>query len=69
MNKYIEIIVASDGSSRMETKGFAGPGCLEASRFLEQALGKVEADVRTAEFYQAAPQQITSGHVLSAQVK
>ena len=39
MNRIIEIIVAPDGSSRLETKGFAGSSCLVASRFLEAALG------------------------------
>ncbi len=33
--KTIELIVAADGSSRVETKGFAGSECQSASRFLE----------------------------------
>ena len=57
MMKIVEIIVASDGQTRVETKGFAGGECLEASRFLETALGKVTSENRTAEFYEAAHQQ------------
>ena len=32
--KTIEIIVAPDGKSRVETKGFTGSECREASRFV-----------------------------------
>ena len=49
--KQIEIIVAPDGSSRVETKGFAGSSCQQASRFLEQALGEKQSEQLTAEFY------------------
>ena len=59
MTKTIEIIVASDGQTRVGTKGFAGGECLEASRFLETALGKVTSENRTAEFYEVAANQQT----------
>ena len=52
MNQTIEIIVSPNGQTRVETKGFAGSQCLEASRFLETALGKTTSESRTAEFYQ-----------------
>jgi hypothetical protein len=57
--KTIEIIVTPDGQSRVETKGFAGNACREASQFIEQALGKRTGEQLTAEFYQdqAIPQQ------------
>ena len=45
--------------TRVETKGFAGGECLEASRFLETALGKVTEENRTAEFYEVAANQQT----------
>ena len=54
MNKCIEIIVAPDGQTRVETKGFAGGECQQASRFIEQALGKSTGEQLTAEFYQPA---------------
>ena len=57
MNQTIEIIVSPEGKTRVETKGFAGAQCLEASRFLETALGKTTSESRTAEFYQTAQQQ------------
>ena len=50
--KTIEIIVASDGKTTVQTKGFAGSSCRDASRFLEQALGQRTAEELTAEFHQ-----------------
>ena len=48
----IEIIVAPNGATRVETKGFSGTQCQEASRFIEQALGKRTGEQLTAEFHQ-----------------
>ena len=55
--KTIEIIISPDGQSRLETKGFAGSRCREASRFLEAALGKTTSETLTAEFHEARSQQ------------
>ena len=38
--KTIEIIVSPTGQTRVETKGFAGGECRQASEFLEKALGR-----------------------------
>lgn len=54
--KTIEIIVSPKGETRVETKGFAGGECREASRFVEEALGKREQERMTPESYQ---QQLT----------
>ena len=54
MNKAIEIIVTPTGETRLETKGFSGANCLEASRFLVVALGKRASEDRTAEFYRTS---------------
>jgi hypothetical protein len=53
MKKVIRVIVSPRGEVKVETKGFAGPDCREASRFLEQALGQPTGEQLTAEFYQA----------------
>ncbi len=50
--KTIEITINPKGETRVETKGFAGPECREASRFLEQALGARMAETLTAEYHQ-----------------
>lgn len=47
----IEITVAPDGSTRVETKGFAGASCRQASAFVEQALGQRTGEQLTSEFY------------------
>ena len=44
MIQTIEVIVSPTGESRIETKGFAGAACQEASRFLESALGAKTSD-------------------------
>ena len=51
MVKTIEIIVSPQGQTTLQTRGFAGIGCREASKALEQALGLVESDQVTAELY------------------
>ena len=50
--KIIEITVGPRGETKVETKGFTGGACREASRFLEQALGARTAEALTAEFHQ-----------------
>ncbi len=49
--KTIEIIVSPTGQSRLETRGFQGSECREASRFLETALGQRTSEILTAEFH------------------
>jgi hypothetical protein len=62
MTKTIEIIVAPDGQTKIETKGFAGADCQDASRFIEQALGERTAEMLTPEFYaQRASNTLSAG--------
>jgi hypothetical protein len=58
--KTIEITVDPKGQAKVETRGFTGGECREASRFIEQALGARTGEQITAEFYQAqqADQQL-----------
>ena len=51
MNKTIEIIVSPKGETKLETKGFAGVECQQASRLVEQALGATAGEQLTAEFH------------------
>lgn len=51
--REIEVIVSRTGESRLETRGFQGSECREASRALEAALGKKTTDIVTAEFHQS----------------
>ena len=50
--RIIEIIVGTKGQSKVETRGFTGGECREASKFIEQALGQRTDEKLTAEFYQ-----------------
>ena len=53
--KTIEITIDAKGEVRLQTKGFAGSSCRDASRFIEQALGDRTGETLTSEFYQFAP--------------
>lgn len=57
MNKIIEIIVAPNGQTKVETKGFTGNQCQQASKCIEQALGKRTDEKLTAEFHQELGQK------------
>ena len=56
--KTIEITVDTKGQVVVQTKGFAGASCRDASRFVEQALGERTAETLTAEFHQQADQRL-----------
>ncbi len=51
--KTIEIIITPEGRTTVQTLGFIGPSCREASKFIELALGQQMAESLTTEFHQA----------------
>lgn len=57
--QQIQIDVSPTGESKLQTSGFSGKTCQEASRFLEQALGEKTSETLTSEYYQSltTPQQ------------
>jgi hypothetical protein len=55
--KIIEITVSPTGQTKIETKGFQGAGCRQASEALERALGVKVSDQPTSEFYTAQTQE------------
>ena len=57
MSKIIEITVAPDGTTKVETSGFVGAECRNASQFIEKALGSSVNEQLKTEFYQSAEQQ------------
>jgi hypothetical protein len=57
LKKTIEITIDTKGNSKVETKGFAGNECRQASEFIELALGRRTGEQLTAEFHQQARQQ------------
>ena len=58
MARIIEVTVSPKGETTVQTKGYAGPECLKASKFLE-ALGVVASDRKTAEYYNTTTTQQT----------
>ena len=51
--RVIEVLVSHTGETKVQTKGYSGSSCLQASQFLEQALGVTTQDQKTSEFYQS----------------
>lgn len=62
--KIIEVIVSPDGQTKVQTKGFVGSDCQQASKFIEAALGKRTGEQLTPEYYS---QQNASHHVKEGQ--
>jgi hypothetical protein len=57
VSKVIEIMVSPTGETQVQTKGFSGHTCRDATRFLEQALGTKKNEKLTEEFYRTNTQQ------------
>ena len=57
MARVIEVVVSPTGETTVQTKGYAGADCLQASRFLAQALGVTTAEHKTAVYHQTAQAQ------------
>ena len=54
MIQTIEIIITPQGETTVQTQGFTGASCRDASKFLEEALGNRTGERLTGEFYQSA---------------
>jgi hypothetical protein len=52
--KTIEVVVSPTGETKLQTRGFTGDSCREASAFLEAALGVKQSDLPTAESFASA---------------
>jgi hypothetical protein len=57
MSKTIQVVVSPKGETKIETFGFTGSACQDASRALEQALGAKSEETLTGEYYAAANEQ------------
>ena len=55
--KTIEVVVAPDGSIRIEAMGFQGSDCERATAFLEQVLGVTGRKTKKVEYYQQETSQ------------
>lgn len=63
--REIVVTVESDGSTVVETSGFAGGECKKMTAALEGALGTVETDTLKREYHQA-PQEVKQGQKAGA---
>lgn len=55
--KTLEVTVRPDGKTTIETRGFVGNECRQASESLEDALGQRTSEKLTAEFHQVSTSQ------------
>jgi hypothetical protein len=64
IHRTIEVVISPAGEVTVQTRGFTGENCREASLSIEAALGARVAERLTAEFYQAesVPQQRAKQH-------
>jgi len=56
--KRIEVLIARDGTVKIIAHGYSGPACEQATKSLEDAMGKVVEDERTSEFWQEDLQKV-----------
>lgn len=65
MSQTVTVEITAQGQVTVQTSGFAGASCKQATAALEKALGTVTSDEKTAEFHQGAacklPQQAKAG--------
>lgn len=54
----IKVTVDQLGGTVVETEGFQGKECMEATKQLKRALGKVTGEKKTKEFHQTAKRQL-----------
>lgn len=57
MSKILKVTVSPKGETKLETVGFSGSSCQEASRNFERALGVSTDDQFTGEYYTASNEQ------------
>jgi hypothetical protein len=50
----IEVVIGADGRVKIKTHGLRGEACMEETKALEQAVGKVERREKTREYYEQA---------------
>ncbi len=54
MDKKIIITVSATGETTVQTHGYTGPSCKDASRFIEEALGEKTGEQLTADYHRTA---------------
>lgn len=57
MSKILKVTVNPKGETKLETVGFSGNSCQEASRNFERALGVSTGEQLTGEYYTTSTEQ------------
>ena len=57
MTKIMKVTVSPKGETKLETIGFSGSECQNATRDFERALGAVSGEQLTAEYYTTSNEQ------------
>src|SRR5260370_387243 len=63
MSRVIDVTVSPQGEITMQTRGYAGGDCFQASQVFEQALRTVAAEHRAAESCQARPAELQAPEI------
>lgn len=58
----LEIVIGEDGTVSIQVEGVQGKRCLDATQFLEEALGEVQERVHTREYYQEEEGDVNVEH-------
>lgn len=57
MSPTIDVVVSPQGETKIQTHGFSGPACQQATKALEAALGLKQSEMLTAEYHQSATEE------------
>ncbi len=57
MPPTIDILISPTGETTIQTQGFVGAACQQATKSLEAALGLKQSETLTAEFHQTVPEE------------
>lgn len=59
--KQVVVTFEEDGSMKIDAKGFSGPACEKATRYLEEALGAVSKRTKKPDYNTHQAQQAKAG--------
>lgn len=57
MSRTIDVVVSPTGETKIESRGFAGSACQQATKELEAALGRKRTETLTSEYHLSAKEE------------
>lgn len=61
MAKTLDVIISPDGKVNVEAQGYSGSSCVEATKFVTEALGTEVESQHTADYNKPAETHLTAG--------